>query len=103
WCEWGGDFRCGCRSTPLRFQGGWLRCAINKKIPFLSGADGAVSKRSRSLLYARLALHISFEINNRPVCASKERGLLIEAQPPRLGKAGNGPKLGLQFETSKLL
>jgi len=26
---------------PLRFQGG-VSCAINKKIPFLSGADGVV-------------------------------------------------------------
>ena len=29
------------------------------------------------------------EVTNRPVCASKEWDLLIDAQPPRLGKAGN--------------
>ena len=27
-------------SIPLLFKEGWLRCAINKKIPFITGADG---------------------------------------------------------------
>ena len=35
-------------SFPSVFKEGWLR--LNKKIPFLSGADGVVRKRSRSLL-----------------------------------------------------
>ena len=34
---------------PSVFKEGWLR--LNKKVPFLSGADGVVSKTSRSLLY----------------------------------------------------
>ena len=59
-------------------------CAIKKTIPFLSGAAGVVSKRSRSLL-------ILFEITNHPVCAAKDalQHLLI-AQPPLLSKEGNG-------------
>ena len=35
------------QSPPFSRRGG---CAIDKKIPFLSGADGVVRKRSRSLL-----------------------------------------------------
>ena len=31
-------------SPPFQRRGG---CSINKKVPFLSGADGVVSKRSR--------------------------------------------------------
>jgi hypothetical protein len=34
-------------------------CALNKKIPFLSGADGVVSKRSRSLLFSWTSLGTS--------------------------------------------
>src|SRR5215475_5132133 len=30
------------------------------------------------------------EITNHPVCAAKERDLLLMAQPPLLGKEGNG-------------
>jgi len=36
-------------TIPLRFQGGVAACAINKKIPFLSGADGVVSKFQRKI------------------------------------------------------
>ena len=34
---------------------------------------------------------ILLEITNHPVCAAKERDLLIESQPPLLEKEGNGP------------
>jgi len=70
-------------SFPSVFKEGWLR--LNKKIPFLCGADGVVSKRSRSLhIDIRVAHHILFEITNHPVCAAKERGLLLmgAATPP---------------------
>src|SRR5215472_6352035 len=50
----------------------------------LSRADGVVSKMSRSLL-------ILLESTNHPVCAAKERDLLLMAQPPLLEKEGNGP------------
>jgi hypothetical protein len=36
-----------------------------------------------------------FEITNHPVCAAEERDLFIEAQPPLLGKEGNGGPLVL--------
>jgi hypothetical protein len=71
-------------SCPV-FKEGWLR--LNKKLPFLSGADGVVSKRSRSLLMnIRVAHLILLEFTNHPVCAAKERDLFIEAQRPLLGK-----------------
>ena len=42
------------------------------------------------LVTGRVALLILFEFTNHPVCAAEERDLLIEAQPPLLGKEGNG-------------
>jgi len=45
-------------SVPSVFKEGWLR--LNKKIPFLSGADGVVSKRSRSLLINIRVAHLIF-------------------------------------------
>ena len=39
---------CETGPFPSVFKEGWLR--LNKKIPILCGADGVVSKRSRSLL-----------------------------------------------------
>src|SRR5215471_6489951 len=76
-------------SFPSVFKEGWLR--LNKRIPFLSGADGVVSKRSRSLLINIRVAHLIFllEFTNHPVCAAEERDLLIEAQPPLLEKEGN--------------
>src|SRR5215475_2375853 len=50
-----------------------------------------VSKGREASLYARVAVLILFEITNHPVCAAKERDLLIEAQPPLLEKEGTGP------------
>ena len=64
---------------PLLFKEGWLR----------SSRGG----------YERTAKRTLFCCTNRPVCAAKEasRHYLV-AQPPRLGKAGNGlrfiPPLG---------
>src|SRR5215471_8435072 len=46
-------------------------CASIKKIPFLSGADGVVSKRSRSLLIYPRSAPFLFEFTNHPVCAAK--------------------------------
>ena len=45
-------------SIPLRFQGG-VAAPLIKKIPFLSGADGVVSKRSSLLIDIRVA-HLIF-------------------------------------------
>src|SRR5262245_63193767 len=65
-------------SFPSVFKEGWLR--LNKKVPFLSGADGVVSKRARSLLiHIRVSAPILFEITNHPVCAAKKRDLFISS------------------------
>ena len=74
-------------SPPFSRRGG---CAINKKIPFLSGADGVVNKRSRSLLIDIREAHLVFlfEFTNHPVYAAEEGDLLIEAQPPLLENGG---------------
>ena len=45
-------------SFPSVFKEGWLR--LNKKAPFLRGADGVVSKRSRSLLINIRVAHLFF-------------------------------------------
>jgi len=45
-------------SFPSIFKEGWLR--LNKTVPFLSGADGVVSKRSRSLLINIRVAHLIF-------------------------------------------
>ena len=39
----GNGVDCETGPFPSVFKEGWLRCAINKKTPFLSGADGVVS------------------------------------------------------------
>jgi len=50
-----------------------------------------VSKRSRSILIcSRSAPYFWLEFTNHPVCAAKERDLLLMAQPPLLEKEGNG-------------
>ena len=53
-----------------------------------SARAGWLVKGRVASLYARVALLILLEITNHPVCASKERDLLIEAQPPLLEKEG---------------
>src|SRR5215469_13078593 len=50
----------------------------------LERSGGVVTKEPRS------APCLLMEVTNRPVCAAKERGHFLKAQPPRLGKAGNG-------------
>jgi len=60
-------------SFPSVFKEGWLR--LNKKFPFLGGADGGLVKGRVASLYVREAHLILFEITNHPVCATKERDL----------------------------
>jgi len=45
-------------SFPSVFKEAWLR--LNKKVPYLSGADGVVSKRSRSLIINIRVAHLIF-------------------------------------------
>ena len=61
-------------SPPFSRRGG---CAINKKIPFLSGPDGVVRKFKQNKEATR-------PFTNHLVCAAKERGLLFmgAATPP---------------------
>ena len=54
--EWG-SLREG--AIPLRFQGG-VGAPINRGPPFLSGADGVVGKRSRSLFINIRVAHLIF-------------------------------------------
>jgi hypothetical protein len=74
-------------SIPVSRRGG---CAINKKIPFLLGADGVVSKfKQNKVRFADIYKEATRPFTNHPVCAAAERDLLIEAQPPLLEKEGN--------------
>src|SRR5215510_5501396 len=76
----------GVHSPPFSRRGG---CAINKKIPFLSGADGVVSNFKQNMVrYADIYMEATRPFTNHPVCAAEERDLLIEAQPPLLENGG---------------
>jgi len=73
-------------SPPFSRRGG---CAINKKIPFLSGADGVVGNfKQNKERYASIYKEATRPFTNRPVCAAEERDLFIEAQPPLLENGG---------------
>ena len=75
-------------SIPLRFQGGVAAPSI-KKVPFLIGADGVVSKfQQNKVRYADIYKDATRPFTNHPVCAAKERDLFIEAQPPLLENGG---------------
>src|SRR5215468_3766862 len=70
-------------SFPSVFKEGWLR--LNKKVPFLSGADGVVSKFQQKLRCAtRIFIRRLRDLTNHPVCAAKERALFVNgaATPP---------------------
>jgi hypothetical protein len=55
-------------SFPSVFKEGWLR--LNKKVPFLSGADGVVSNFKQNKEATR-------PFTNHPVCTTKERDLCV--------------------------
>jgi len=63
-------------SFPSVFKEGWLR--LNKKVPFLSGADGVVSKfQQNKVRNADIYKEATRPFTNHPVCATKERDLFI--------------------------
>src|SRR5215831_3765181 len=73
-------------SPPFSRRGG---CAINKKIPFRSGADGVVSKfQQNKVRYADIYIETTRPFTSHVVCAFQERDLFIEAQPPLLENGG---------------
>src|SRR5215475_1892091 len=81
-------------SFPSVFKEGWLR--LNKKIPFLSSADGVVSKFQQNKdRYADLYKEATRPFHNHPVCAAKERDLFIKAQPPLLENGGEWTRLAI--------
>jgi hypothetical protein len=71
----------GPRSPPFSKEG-WLR--LNKKIPFLSGADGVVIKFQRNKVrFADIYKEATRPFTNPPVCAAKDAlQHLFDAQPP---------------------
>ena len=76
----------GVHSPPFSRRGG---CAIKKKIPFLSGADGwFVNSNQNKVRYADIYKEAARPFTNRPVCASKERDLLLRRSHPSLKTAG---------------
>src|SRR5215813_3079882 len=91
----------GVHSPPFSGRGG---CAINKKIPFLSGADGVVSNFKQNVVrYADIYMEATRPFTNHPVCAAEERDLLLEAQPPLLKKRRGMSSLQQLSSISKLL
>ena len=77
----------GVHSPPFSRRSG---CAIDKKIPFLSGADEVVSNFKQNMVrYADVYMEATRPFTNHPVCAAEERDLLIEAQPPLLENCQN--------------
>ena len=79
-------------SPPFSRRGG---CAINKKIPFLSGADGVVNKRSRSLLIDIREAHLISCRNliTTPSAPLRNGIFLLMAQPPLLENGGEWTRL----------
>ena len=70
----------------------WLR--LNKKLPFLSGADGwLVNSNKNKVRYADIYKEATRPFTNHPACAVKERELFIEAQPPLLENGGEWTRL----------
>ena len=85
-------------SFPSVFKEGWLR--LNKKVPFLSGADGVVSKfEQNKVRYADIYTEATRLFTNHPVCANKERDLLLMAQPPLLENGGEWSPLATKPHT----
>src|SRR5215471_14289249 len=81
------------RSIPLRFPGG-VASAINKKIPFLSGADGVVSKSQQNKVrYADIYKEATRPFTNHPVCAAEERVFLLRRSHPSLKNGGEWGRL----------
>src|SRR5215831_11122282 len=78
-------------SFPSVFKEGWLR--LNKKVPFLNGADGVVSKRSRSLLMNIRVAHLNFCWNllTTPSAPLRNGTFLLRRSHPSLKTEGNGP------------
>src|SRR5215831_20024660 len=88
-------------SPPFSRRGG---CAINKKIPFLSGADEVVSRFQQKfkVRYADIHKEATRPFTNHPVCAAKERYLLLRLSHPSLKTEGNSSLQHLS-STSKSL
>src|SRR5215813_1900329 len=78
-------------SFPSVFKEGWLR--FNKRVPFLSGADGVVSKfQQNKVRYADIYKEATRPFNNHPVCAARNGIFLINgAATPPLKRRGMGP------------
>src|SRR5215475_4821707 len=79
-------------SIPCVFKEGWLR--LNKKIPFLTGADGVVSKRSRRLLIcSRSAPYFCLKLLTTPSAPQRNGIFILRRSHPSLKTQGNGPVL----------
>src|SRR5215831_17882528 len=80
-------------SFPSVFKEGWLR--LNKKVPFLSGADGVVSKFQQKL---RCATRIFIRrlrdlLLTTPSAPLRNEIFLLMAQPPLLENGGEWARL----------
>src|SRR5215467_6196022 len=74
-------------SFPSVFKEGWLR--FNKNVTFRSGADGEVSKGSRSLLIcSRRAPYFCLKLLTTPSAPLRNGIFLSMAQPPLLENGG---------------
>jgi len=85
--------------APLRSFSRRGGCAINKKIPFLSGADGVVSNfKQNKVRCASINKEATRPFTNHPVCAAKDASrLYLIAQPPLLETEENGAATTLQL------
>src|SRR5215467_6375598 len=84
----------GCGAQfPSVFKEGWLR--LNKKVPFLSGADGVVSKFQQKLRCAtRIFIRRLCDLLLTTPSAPLRNGIfLLMAQPPLLENGGEWTRL----------
>jgi hypothetical protein len=84
-------------SFPSVFKEGWLR--LNKKVPFLSGADGVVSRFQQKIRCAsRISIRRLRDLLITTPSAPLRNGLfLLMAQPPLLENGGEWTRLPNQF------
>ena len=75
-------------SIPLRFQGGVAAPLIKRSRSLAAQTGWLVDSNKNKVRYADIYTEATRPFINHPVCAAKERALLIEAQPPFLENGG---------------
>src|SRR5215472_4368219 len=105
-CDAGGRGWVGCETGPFPsvFKEGWLR--LNKKVPFLSGADGVVSKFQQKLRCATWIFirRLRDLLLTTPSAPLRNEDFLLRRSHPSLKTEGNelASRAVIDFEIASL-